>query len=39
VRPISVADCVKIHLDTGATESGVLGCIRLDDLRTFYVRE
>lgn len=38
VRPTSIADLVKIHLDTGATESGVLGCIRLDDLRTFYVR-
>ncbi|MBO5897918.1 MAG: metallophosphoesterase [Clostridia bacterium] len=39
VRPTTVADCAKIHLDTGATASGVLGCVRLDDLHTFYVRK
>ena len=32
-----VRDYHKIHLDTGAWMSGVLGCFRVEDCRTFYV--
>ena len=34
-----IADYYKIHLDMMTAKSGVLGCIRLDDCRCFYVRE
>ena len=34
-----IADYCKIHLDMMTAKSGVLGCIRLDDCRCFYVRE
>ena len=27
----------KIHLDTGAWMSGVFGCFRVEDCRSFYV--
>ena len=33
-----VADYCKIHLDTGVALSGILGCLRVEDCRTFYVR-
>ena len=32
-----VSDYYKIHLDTGAWMSGVLGCFRVEDCRSFYV--
>jgi serine/threonine protein phosphatase 1 len=34
-----ISDYCKIHLDTGASQSGVLGCFRVDDCREFYVFE
>lgn len=33
----SISDYCKIHLDTGTLFSGVLGCFRTDDCRSFYV--
>ena len=32
-----ISDYYKIHLDTGVFYSGVLGCFRIDDCRSFYV--
>ena len=32
-----VSDHYKIHLDTGAYHSGILGCFRVEDCREFYV--
>ncbi len=32
-----VSDYYKIHLDTGTWMSGVLGCFRVEDCRTFHV--
>ena len=32
-----VSDYCKIHLDTGTYLSGVLGCFRIEDCRSFYV--
>ena len=32
-----VSDFYKIHLDTGTWMSGVLGCFRVEDCRSFYV--
>lgn len=32
-----ISNYCKIHLDTGASKSGVLGCFRIDDCREFYV--
>ena len=34
----NIADYYKIHLDTGATVSGVLGCFCVDNCQTFYVK-
>ncbi len=34
-----VRDYHKIHLDTGVYHSGVLGCLRVEDCREFYVRK
>ncbi len=34
-----VTDYYKIHLDTGTWISGVLGCFRVEDCRTFYAGE
>ena len=36
-RGDKVSDYYKIHLDTGAWMSGVLGCFRVEDCRSFYV--
>lgn len=33
----SISDFFKIHLDTGASMSGVLGCFCIDTCRAFYV--
>ena len=33
----SISDYFKIHLDTGASLSGVLGCFCIDTCRSFYV--
>jgi hypothetical protein len=35
--PKDISDFYKIHLDTGAWCSGVLGCFCIDSLRAFYV--
>lgn len=32
-----VSDYYKIHLDTGAYQSGILGCFRVEDCQEFYV--
>lgn len=32
-----ISDYYKIHLDTGTWQSGVLGCFRIDDCKSFYV--
>ena len=32
-----ISDYCKVHLDTGASLNGVLGCFRVDDCRSFYV--
>lgn len=32
-----ITDFIKVHLDTGTWKSGVLGCFRVDDCKTFYV--
>lgn len=34
-----IADYCKVHLDTGVSLSGVLGCICLDTCRCFYVND
>ena len=36
-RGDKISDYYKIHLDTGAWMSGVLGCFRVEDRREFYV--
>jgi len=33
----NIEDYCKIHLDTGVYLSGVLGCLRIDDCKAFYV--
>ena len=33
------SDYYKIHIDTGNYLTGILGCLRLDDMQEFYVRE
>ncbi|MBE6630213.1 MAG: serine/threonine protein phosphatase [Ruminococcaceae bacterium] len=38
-RTGTVRDFHKIHLDTGAWKSGVLGCFCVDTLETFYVKK
>ena len=38
-EPQSVSDYFKIHLDTGAWRSGVLGCFCIDSLKVFYVNK
>ena len=35
----SPKDFYKIHIDTGNYITGILGCIRLDDMQEFYVNE
>ena len=35
----SILDYCKIHLDTGVSLSGVLGCFRINDCRVFYVKK
>lgn len=37
--PRSIADYCKVHLDTGASMSGVLGCFCIDTCQAFYVRK
>ena len=37
--PRSVSDFYKVHLDTGAWFSGVLGCFCIDSLKAAYVSE
>jgi hypothetical protein len=37
VAPCTVEDYYKIHLDTGAWQSGVLGCFCIDTLERVYV--
>ncbi len=34
-----ISDYYKIHLDTGAYQSGILGCFRVEDCQEFYVRK
>lgn len=34
-----ISDYYKIHIDTGVYLSGVLGCLRIDDCKTFYVKK
>ena len=34
-----IADYYKIHLDTGTWLDGVLGCLRIDDCSTYYVKK
>ena len=38
-RPVGISDFYKIHLDTGAWCSGVLGCFCVDTLGAYYVGE
>ncbi len=38
-RGYHVRDYYKVHLDTGAWMSGVLGCFRVEDCRSFYVEK
>lgn len=33
----NISDYCKVHLDTGVSLNGVLGCFRTDDCRSFYV--
>ena len=33
------SDFFKIHIDTGNYLTGILGCLRLDDMKEFYVNE
>ena len=35
----SIADYCKVHLDMGTSMSGVLGCVRTEDCRCFYVHD
>ena len=35
----SIAHYCKVHLDTGASMNGVLGCFCVDDCRAFYVKK
>lgn len=35
----NICDYYKIHIDTGAYLSRILGCIRIDDCEEFYVKE
>lgn len=35
----SPKDYFKIHIDTGNYVTGILGCLRLDDMQEFYVNE
>lgn len=32
-------DYYKVHIDTGNYLTGILGCLRLDDMQEFYVCE
>ena len=32
-------DYYKVHIDTGNYLTGILGCLRLDDMKEFYVNE
>ena len=32
-------DYYKVHIDTGNYLTGILGCLRLDDMQEFYVSE
>lgn len=36
-EPKSVRDCYKVNLDCGTYLSGRLGCLRVDDMKQFYV--
>ena len=33
-----ISDYCKVHLDTGVSMSGVLGCVQIETCRCFYVR-
>ena len=35
----NVSDYYKVHIDTGNYLTGILGCLRLDDMQEFYVNE
>ena len=37
--PESIRDFYKIHLDTGAWQSGTLGCFCIDNLQCFYINK
>ena len=37
--PQTVGDYEKIHLDTGASQSGVLGCFCIDTLKVTYIKK
>ena len=35
--PKSISDYYKIHLDTGANQNGIMGCLCIDTMETYYV--
>ncbi len=37
--PYALQDFCKVHLDTGACDSGVLGCFCLDTCKTHYIKK
>ena len=39
IRPKSIRDYYKVHLDTGTWSSGTLGCLCIDTLKTVYVKK
>ena len=38
-KPLSISDFSKIHLDTGAWSSGIMGCICVESVKAYYVYE
>ena len=39
IKSNNILDFAKIQLDTGASHTGLLGCLRLDDMAEFYVKQ
>ena len=36
--PVNISDYARIHLDTGVSVSGVLGCLCIEDCKCYYVK-